>query len=1039
MPRDLKRWLVIGLWLFCLLPGLVAADDCSTPSDCEETAGYNMAFSLIGGLIALMSGFFSNLIAGITGSIPPRYDESRPDWSLARRPGPDYEWDPETEQWVKQEDTTDYRDDRPEWSLLNRPSPDHEWDHDQEKWVLRTEERYRRKMEKQGYEFDENTMAYRKRPEDIAEIRLQREVGDVTRPKLIPGWFTYDESYQPLADRFSYLDDLEKNASDALENIERQLQEANEAGDVWLAEQLLRQMSQAERNVQLVRNERDGLNDRIQEKAENRRKYQKKIENWKLKDLGWELLRLPWDMLTGIFSKKDPLLEDAMVNAYRARNQLQKDLDEQPELFRRHTEQESRLKELNRQIQDARSRGDTETEQRLRREAEPVKDKMRELSNRINQIHESSSRWKRKASIANLMAYRKGAEMIMDGQQVRHTSKTVNNIIDQHRRGNLPWQNRSRMTASGGGGDGLPLTTRGLSTDELELDRMHNANASRGARRVDNWSKSFTEGTEGDHIKATMEALEDYQSKLQMKDAKGWGKRQWNESVRRCRDNPLFEEMSQNASKRDWVVKHPEPDLKEGYRYRAVTEEDFGRFSSSSDPGIDMDVKYNQNIIDTKTGKPVKFNQVQDLIDESCSSLEKRYKDSYGVDVRIDPRKQEIHAVGPGHREAYRVPEGLPPDQAISPSQVRKFSSMDGEHAYRISEDKRISVGPYDAADHVSHQCRTAIKDYKRITQPRMETTQAPLRRPSWMTDESLDIMEKVGNGNMPPGTGNARFRQLTGMDLDEGCRKLNSLQEAVPVLDKPHLRKDATIPDQFTTAAERAEIGDELARRGEPSHGHIKAASAQEKAQILQRGETPETFGRQVGPEVDDRSFWKKYDEAHGLDKRGVTHLTGEEKARYDKFWEDHPDLAEIDNKINTAWQRAQADKLDQMRAQVEAELDWEGVPRDHPDYSPKLDERMISRSPTRYDCYNEFQNNIQDMVSRGELGPTDYDKWMTRISTMDAPPGPVGTKIDVAVADVSEAGTTSAGLFESGPAPSGDSFSDKLGDFYKPPGEGT
>lgn len=40
------------------------AHDCSSPRDCEQTAGYNAVVALAGGALALASGLFGNAIAG---------------------------------------------------------------------------------------------------------------------------------------------------------------------------------------------------------------------------------------------------------------------------------------------------------------------------------------------------------------------------------------------------------------------------------------------------------------------------------------------------------------------------------------------------------------------------------------------------------------------------------------------------------------------------------------------------------------------------------------------------------------------------------------------------------------------------------------------------------------------------------------------------------------------------------------------------------------------------------------------------------------
>ena len=54
--------LTLGLLLAAAQPAL--AHDCSSPADCEQTAGYNAIIALAGGALALASGLIGNAIGG---------------------------------------------------------------------------------------------------------------------------------------------------------------------------------------------------------------------------------------------------------------------------------------------------------------------------------------------------------------------------------------------------------------------------------------------------------------------------------------------------------------------------------------------------------------------------------------------------------------------------------------------------------------------------------------------------------------------------------------------------------------------------------------------------------------------------------------------------------------------------------------------------------------------------------------------------------------------------------------------------------------
>ena len=54
--------LTLSLLLAAAQPAL--AHDCSSPADCEQTAGYNAIIALAGGALALASGLIGNAIGG---------------------------------------------------------------------------------------------------------------------------------------------------------------------------------------------------------------------------------------------------------------------------------------------------------------------------------------------------------------------------------------------------------------------------------------------------------------------------------------------------------------------------------------------------------------------------------------------------------------------------------------------------------------------------------------------------------------------------------------------------------------------------------------------------------------------------------------------------------------------------------------------------------------------------------------------------------------------------------------------------------------
>jgi len=861
--------------------------------------------------------------------------------------------------------------DRPAWSEIHRTSYDQKFDDKKGEWVTYDEWKKQKikDMAEKGYhydterdtfyqdglDYDEYSDAYRKLLDPEEELKIKKEDGDVTQPKLIPHLISYDESMEPLEDRRDYLDKLRNEARDRVKEIDKQILEAQEKKDKWLEEQLRKKRAQAEHNLTKVEEAQVDLENRLQKKIQRMKNYERKYHNWSAWEVTKEVVSLPWDIASSIFSKKDQFLEEAMVNAYKAKKKLEGKMKIQGKLFKNFDNEMRKLKEIQDKIRKAREAGDTKTEQKLRNEAAPIKENIRTLSKEINTIHKANRQWQKKASIANLAAYKKAAEMTLEGQQVRHTSKMVNNVIDQYRRGNLPWQHRSKMTASGADNPMLDTGTP-LTRAERELDAEHFRNASRGTEKVAEWSRARMEGVPEEELRQrTIDCCEDYQAKLMQKQAPESIRREWAHDVQKYRNEPLMKEMTQRANQRNWVVRESSG------RIRPVTEDDFPTISSRSEPGMDLDVGHSPNIIDRTTGKKINYKDVQNIIDESCKKL------------NFNPKKQQIIATGAGHPESYRIAPGTNPKHLFSQRNIRQMDGYDVEQAYQVSEFKRVHAPvEFGPADGLTEQCRTTIKDYQRFTEPLMKTTHQGAARPKVFSDEALDIMDRVGKGKLPPGSGNRLFREKTGMSLEEGCHKLNSLQESVVKLDKTRPpTSDSYFHDRWTTSSDKKKIAEYVFKPSDKT----KMEAIDQKAEMVKRGETPDTFGREIGPDEESKSAWAKYDDDHGLPKRGP-----EEEALADqqKFFDEHPEIREINAKIEKAWSEARAEKLREIYKRTEAEMEWEGYSRDDPDFSLKVQQKVQTHHlREQYDCQDLFEKNIDKMVEKGELGPTDYDKW--------------------------------------------------------------
>ncbi|MBM4287051.1 MAG: hypothetical protein FJ135_02680 [Deltaproteobacteria bacterium] len=62
--------LLMAALLVVLLAGSLGAHDCSSPADCEETAGYNAVLAIVGGIMGILASLLGPLLSGATGFLP---------------------------------------------------------------------------------------------------------------------------------------------------------------------------------------------------------------------------------------------------------------------------------------------------------------------------------------------------------------------------------------------------------------------------------------------------------------------------------------------------------------------------------------------------------------------------------------------------------------------------------------------------------------------------------------------------------------------------------------------------------------------------------------------------------------------------------------------------------------------------------------------------------------------------------------------------------------------------------------------------------
>ena len=867
------------------------------------------------------------------------------------------------------------KQDRPEWSLINRPSPDHDWDPDKGQWVHK-DILHQQRMQRDGFVFDPDSQSWRKPPPDINRIDVPDETGDASRIDLkTSGLWTYEPSTQNMENRYDQLDKAERDAIDEYKRVSQQHTKAAESGDKWLADQWQKRKQEAMNQVSQIQRQKDDLTNRVNDREQRTQATEQKYQNWKGKDVVSEVASVPYHMIRTMVAPDLSDVTSALQKAVDARNRLQQQMDAAPHLYHEHDRALNDLKDLRNQINAARDRGDAEAEAALRQQAAGVRDRLQNTTNQLNQIHDASVNWQQKASMANLKAYQASTNLVMDGTGVGGTAKSVNNLIDQYRRGNLPGQYSSRMSASGDADTDLPGFSRkpSMDADDAALHNQAKANQLEGAKKVASWHQTQRQGVTPDEVKkATLEIVENRQSKLQMKDAPPDIQKQYAHDVWENRTKPLFRETADQLNNQGAYV------IENGVK-RPVTVDDFatGSGPSSKGPGVDVDM-FERRVIYDADGNRVKPATMNSAIDEACQKL------------NFNRQKQEIHYMHPADPEAYKLKPGMDPKTHLDPDNVKNWDPADGELANRITQHKPSELDHLNAADKLEETCRGGIKDYQRITKHLADAHDS--RIPTDLK-RAATLMDDVVMNRRTVGEANSLCKQELGMDLTDASKKLSSLQESIIKLDPNAANRvnlDSTDMPSSGIKRFNDDMSDvaEMVKQTPEGPADAKVRSAEEMADQLQNGVTPEDFGkRQVGPDVETKEAWLEYDKQQGLPKRGNTHLDDIQSQSRQDFLEQNG-LKNIDDKINQAWNQAKNQKLDAIIERERTGLIEQGHSPNSDKFQDMLQDRVMSHQNEKYDCWDDFKQKVNDMQSSGELGPTDYQKWENAIGQYDATP---------------------------------------------------
>lgn len=338
-------------------------------------------------------------------------------------------------------------------------------------------------------------------------------------------------------------------------------------------------------------------------------------------------------------------------------------------------------------------------------------------------------------------------------------------------------------------GQHLGSTNLPMIREEILMDLEYKAKLADARDRIDTLKAALASGDESAVKNALHDVLNHREAKLLIGD-KGVDpdlQKTYAELTQQHRTQPVFDSTADALNNKTFIAADGTEQPRFVIRDDNGTEHpimgnDFASGSGSAEsgkPGIDLDMYPKGTIIDRATGRPAKLADVNSAVHEGCTKL------------GIDPHQQEINVTGMKGPEDWTMQPGETPQQFIERVQAtRKASGMEGQGITEVTTSKLREAmerhGGGAGSSAVAENARTVMKDHGRLIKSLLagdHASQLPevFRRQHAVTGETpLSILQKVADGRMTPGTGNAMFKQLTGMSITEASPKLASFGESL-------------------------------------------------------------------------------------------------------------------------------------------------------------------------------------------------------------------------------------------------------------------
>lgn len=332
------------------------------------------------------------------------------------------------------------------------------------------------------------------------------------------------------------------------------------------------------------------------------------------------------------------------------------------------------------------------------------------------------------------------------------------------------------------GADLTPMTRK-----EIQMDLEYKAKLADARNRIDAFDKAVASGDPAKIKPALQDVLEHREAKvlLKRKDVDPGLKTSFAELTQEHRTKPVMDGTA-DALNRQTVSG---PDGVEQPRFvmrddngveRPVTGADFASGSGKpGEPGVDLDMYPKGTIIDKATGRPARAADVDQAVSESCAKL------------GIDRRSQEVNVTGMKGTEDITMRPGETPEQFYARAgREGTVSAAEGTGAAEVGTHKLHAAdelhGDGVGSSALAEKTRGVMKDKGRLIDPliagdgRAQIPEVFRRMEPVKRASAMDVLQQLADGSIPPGTANAKFRQLTNMDIDQALPKIAGWSEGL-------------------------------------------------------------------------------------------------------------------------------------------------------------------------------------------------------------------------------------------------------------------